>query len=200
MIYRKSSPTSPTLLLRIVAGAGASALLAAAACSGTDPAPLGGLGPGNGVQGAGGGVADSGEERSEGVMGVVPNPNPPGTPNPNPPSGGDSGMPSPCNGGPCGTIIMLPGHDAGVLGIVVVPPAEDASVPDGHVGGGVVVGVVPIPPSDAATSDAARHCCIGVLPIPEGGVGGGVIPRPDAGAHGPCNGLPCGVLIHPDGG
>jgi hypothetical protein len=192
MIYRKSSPNPPTLLLRIVATAGASALLGTAACSGTDP-----------VMGSVVSVADSGDEFSETVSGIAPAP---------PQTHEDAGTPvasGPCDGGPCGTVAMPPDAgtgpcngagcgnpvipDAGIrpcnggpCGTVVMPP-EDAGMPDGHVG----VGSQPRPPVDSGTPDGS-HCCIGVV---------GILPIPhDAGPREPCNGLPCGVIIHPDGG
>ena len=198
MIYRKSSPNPPTFLLRIVASAGASALLGTAACSGTDP-----------VMGSVASVADSGDERPvEGVAGLAPNPQggqggddataPPvgqclgicgsATISPDADAGG------PCNGGPCGAVAMPPDAgsgkpcNGGPCGTIVMPPPDDA--------GQIITGSLPAPPDDAGKPDAS-HRPIGVVPIPDSGVVG-IIIRPDAGVHGPCK--PCGVLILPDGG
>jgi hypothetical protein len=138
MLYRKSSPKPPTLLLRIVATAGASALLGVSACSD--------------VMGV---VPDAG--------GVVPD-------------AGEAGNPSPCGGGPCGSVVMPPdGGEAGVVGggIVVSPDAgADAQGPCG----GHVCGVLVMPPdagddgtAPSGSIDSGRDVLLGVVIRPEGG-------------------------------
>jgi hypothetical protein len=234
MLYRKSSPTPPTLLLRIVVTAGASALLGTAACSGVSDVPPGAqqfdgsgnipspdLGldastPGNpgqcnGAPCAGGSTPQSGHDAAAPT--VVP-----------PPAQVEDAGKGPCSGGPCGSIVMPPPEDAGKApcnggpcGSVVMPPPEDASVPDGHALLGSMV-MPPYdagppdgagPPDDAGSPDAAHHCCmgvVGVVPLPgdagsgDAGDDGGDNRTHDGGVHGFCNGLPCGLIIHPDGG
>ncbi len=207
MLYRRSSPNPPTLLLRIVASAGASAIVGTAACSGTDP-----------VMGSVASVADSGDEPVAYVTGSLAMPPPDADASGGPCNGGPCGtvaMPppdadagsGPCNGGPCGTVAMPPSDadagsgpcNGGPCGTVAMPPSEDAGAPDGH----AFYGTMAMPPEDAGRADAS-HCCIGVVVgvtrIPDGGIGGGIMPHPgDAGTR-PCDGLPCGLIIHPDGG
>jgi hypothetical protein len=149
MLYRKSSPNPPRLLLRIVATAGASALLGATACGSTvGTVPDAAADSGNDAQGP----CDGGPcIVSMGVMPVPPDAGEAGTVGGgvvvSPDSGGDAR--GPCNGGPCGVVVMP--HDAGEAGTV---------------GGGIVV-------SPDSGSDAQGPCnggpC-GVVIHPEGGV------------------------------
>ena len=206
MLYRKSSPNPPTLLLRIVASAGASAILGTAACSGTDP-----------VMGSVASIPDSGHEQPNvGQGGQPPGSADSGTPGTGPCGGGPCGtvaMPpagdasvAPCNGGPCGTVVMPPADDAGKgpcnggpCGTVVMPPADDAGKlgggggPDdagkGPCNGGPCGTVVMPPADDAGLADSGKHFPIGVVI--------GVTPFPDDAGR-PCH--PCGVVIRPDGG
>jgi hypothetical protein len=214
MLYRKSSPNPPTLLLRIVTSAGASAILGTAACSGTDP-----------VMGSVASIPDSGEPQQS--VGQAPPTSSDGSAN--------SGTPGPVDppGAVTGIVVMPPAGDAGeqgggggtddaaqpdghgFFGSVINPP-DDAGLTDSgvHFPIGVVVGVTPFPddagkpdghgflgsvinpPDDAGLADAGRPFPIGVVI--------GVTPFPeDGGPHthdagNPCH--PCGVVIRPDGG
>jgi hypothetical protein len=155
MLYRKSSPNPPTLLLRIVATAGAGALLGAAACGGST---------------AMGSIAIPDSDAGRDAAGP--------------------GLPAPCNGGPCGSVVM-PTTDSGEAGFV------------GFVGGGVVVN--PDSGSDSQVPCNGGPCGVVVMPHDAGEaatVGGGIVVSPDAGAdaRGPCGGGFCGVMIHPEGG
>jgi hypothetical protein len=69
-----------------------------------------------------------------------------------------------------------------------------------------------MPTPDAGVAPDSGHVgcgnggVCGVVMLADGGeastVGGGVVVSPDSGtdAHGPCNGGPCGVIIHPEAG
>ena len=123
-LYRKSPPTPPKLLLRIVATAGASALLGVAACSDStsgfhgvgvvDATPPPDSGDdstvGVGVVGSVAYLPDAGHDTGlpcgTGVCGVVAMPHDAGE------AGTDSGLP--CGIGFCGTVVMP--HDAGEAG------------------------------------------------------------------------------------
>jgi hypothetical protein len=139
MLYRKSSPNPPRLLLRIVATAGAGALVGAAACSSSEPSgPCGGgpcgtvvLVPDSGLD-AGTPDAQSADATAEAEAGQGPGGGGPSGSVAAPPDAGDGGESEagtvvggglfpkpdaeaesgPCGGGPCGVIIMP--HDAGV--------------------------------------------------------------------------------------
>jgi hypothetical protein len=196
MLYRKSSQNPPTLLLRIVATAGATAVLAA--CGGeafSNPdADAGGTeqtGPcGGGPCGSVAMPSDSGDVGHV-VTGLVANP----------PDAG--GSPGPCNGRPCGVVVMptdageaAAPHgpcNGGPCGVVVMPTdAGEASAPHGPCNGGPC-GVV-VMPTDAGDASAPYGPC-------NGGPCGVVVMPTDAGdasaPHGPCNGGPCGVVVMP---
>ncbi len=101
MLYRKASPTPPRLLLRIVATAGAGALLGMAACSSSSS---NGVGPSPPTD-----AAD--EAEFDASSGSVTNPP-------------DATLP--CGGGPCGSVALPPdGGDAGGL----VPDADAEASP-----------------------------------------------------------------------
>jgi hypothetical protein len=168
-IYRKAPPQPPRLLLRIVATAGAGALLSTAACSDS-----GSNHPFNGLVGMPSSGASSGSATSGSSSGST---------------SGDSGASS---GGPVGVTtgfygsVTMPPDDAGhPPGVVVMPPPEDAGNDADHHPPGIVV----MPPHD----DAGPHCqpCgVVVMPSSDAGyeaatwVGGGVQPAPDDAGHG----------------
>jgi hypothetical protein len=104
MLYRKAPPIPPRLLLRIVATAGAGALLGMAACSSSSS---NGVGPSPPTD-----AADETElDASRIVTGLVANPP-------------DATLP--CGGGPCGSVALPPdGGDAGGL----VPDADGEASP-----------------------------------------------------------------------
>jgi hypothetical protein len=72
MLYRKAPPRPTKLLLRVVAVAGAGALLGAAACSSSDSVGSSVLAPDASDDHASGGSVDGGHY--DGPNGVVPNP------------------------------------------------------------------------------------------------------------------------------
>ena len=104
MLYRKAPPTPPRLLLRIVATAGAGALLGMTACSSSSS---NGVGPSPPTD-----AADEAEfDASPIVTGLVANPP-------------DATLA--CGGGPCGSVALPPdGGDAGGL----VPDADAEASP-----------------------------------------------------------------------
>jgi hypothetical protein len=136
MLYRKSSPHPPTFLLRIVATAGAGALLGATACGGSST--MGSIA-----------IADSGSGNDAGNGGVPPRPCGGGICGSAvmPPDSGEVGFidsdtaypdswvdsPGPCNGGPCGSVVMpVDAGEASVMGIMVgLVPNQDAEA-DAH--------------------------------------------------------------------
>lgn len=141
MLYRKSSPNPPRLLLRIVASAGAGALVSAAACSSSEPSgPCGGGPCGTVVL-----VPDSGVD-----------PGPPDAQSADVAAEAEPGR-GPCGGGPCGSVAIPP--DAGDGGepeaATVVGgglfPKPDAEAEGGPCGGGPC-GVI-IMPHDAAVAE-----------------------------------------------
>jgi len=127
MLYRKSAPTPPRLLLRIAATAGASALLGAVACSSSSSGSVPAAPTDAGDQGDVdmNGSSSSGGSGSPIVTGVLPSPHPDAS--------------GPCGGHPCGSMIM-PADDAGDEGNVV-SDAEIAPDDVAHCGGvcGVIV-------------------------------------------------------------
>jgi len=147
MLYRKSSPSPPRLLLRIVATAGAGALVGGAACSSSEPTgPCGGgpcgtvvLVPDSGLDASTPEAqsADAAAEAEAGYLtGVVPD------------------GPGPSVDGPSGSV---PAYDAGdsgepeagtVVGLVRKPDAEAES---GPCGGGPCGSVVM--PHDAGVAE-----------------------------------------------
>ena len=163
MLYRRTPRNPPTLLLRIVATAGAGTLIGMASCGGET-------------------------STANGSMALVPatqNPEPQGAATPTP---DDSGPPSPCatgcgavsfpcGGGPCGSVGQVEDAEAPFDGGVAI---RDASVADVE-----VHGVVPLP--EDAGSDAHRVGIIGVVPDHDGstitcpplcGIVIGVVPNP----------------------
>ena len=131
MLYRKSSPNPPRFLLRIVATAGASALLTAAACVGDTGGSTGNPNPdaeAPGIPPCGAG----------GVCGVVPLPTSDsgfvgGGSLPAPTDAGLEARTGPCGGGPCGVVAMP--QDAGEASIVgdgTMPSADSGA--DAHGG------------------------------------------------------------------
>jgi hypothetical protein len=111
MLYRKSSPNPPRFLLRIVATAGASALLSVAACGGDTGGSTGNPNP----------DAETTGPCGAGPCGVVPLPTGDsgwvgGGSLPAPTDAGPEARTGPCGGGPCGVVVMP--HDAGEASIV----------------------------------------------------------------------------------
>jgi len=167
MIYRKAPPQPTRLLLRIVAGAGAGALLGASACGGDDSNHHV-----NGVVV----MPSSGDDSNHHVNGLVVMPSSGSTVGGGVITGVTTGVPS--GGSP----------DAGKDAEKPVSPAppDDSGAEAATVGGGVSpchpCGVV-IMPHDAG-ADATSHP-IGVVPFNDGGFPGimimpvGVLPAPD---------------------
>ena len=131
MLYRKASPTPPRLLLRIVATAGAGALLGMTACSSSSS---NGVGPNPPTDAADEGVnlgVDGGVADLDAFMGLVAYP--------------DATLA--CGGGPCGSVALPPdGGDAGGL----VPDADAEASPVDASFDGADTGV--------DSPDAIAHC------------------------------------------
>jgi hypothetical protein len=175
VLYRRSPPNPPRLLLRIVATAGTSALLGAAGCGGEVAGSAGNFGSDAKAEtqrACGGGLCDG------------------------PGFTYDAESHLQCGGGPCGSVTTPPASTWLGGGVMASPDAGMMASPRG--GGFVDSGWNGRGPCDGRPCPKLMPSDAG-----EGGpIDSGAVVSADAGSDVvlPCNGGPCGVILHPEGG
>jgi hypothetical protein len=134
MLYRKAPPTPPRLLLRIVATAGAGALMGMAACSSSSVNGLAADSPAD--------AADDADllDASPVFTGLLANP--------------DATLP--CGGGPCGSVALPP--DGGDAGGPVYDADAGGPIYDADAGGSPADASLDGSDAGVDSPDAIAHC------------------------------------------